>query len=200
MKITLKKVKLYPEISEETLAYSADLYIDGKLTAQASNRGQGEADLYTPTRFGASSNGEAQARIRAAEEFFSQKTVTFESGGRPYTMKGSLEIAVGEVLAHHESATQLRKRMGKHVVFVDSNGYTIFEVPARPADREKVAASIERDYPGCKILNGMTTDQLVEAVAEADEVARKKEAAEQSGDDLSKPSSSGKVDPAPSPG
>jgi hypothetical protein len=43
--VTLKNLKTYPKLSEETLAFSASVYIDGKKVGEASNRGHGEPVL-----------------------------------------------------------------------------------------------------------------------------------------------------------
>lgn len=41
MNITLKKLKVYPRLSEETTAFNADVFIDGILRAYAQNTGKG---------------------------------------------------------------------------------------------------------------------------------------------------------------
>jgi len=49
-KLTLKKVKVYEAMSEETICFSADLYEDGKLVAHVSNRGQGGSNEIDPAK------------------------------------------------------------------------------------------------------------------------------------------------------
>lgn len=46
MQIELRKLKLALYLSEETTAYSAEIWIDGELAFHASNQGHGGADLY----------------------------------------------------------------------------------------------------------------------------------------------------------
>ena len=41
MEITLKNVKTYAGLSEETIAFNASVYIDGKKVGDAKNNGQG---------------------------------------------------------------------------------------------------------------------------------------------------------------
>lgn len=41
MKIELRKFKHYPRLSEETVAFNADVYVDGVLVAYAENDGKG---------------------------------------------------------------------------------------------------------------------------------------------------------------
>lgn len=47
MKLSLRKVKYYAELSEETQCYTAELYLDGKKVATVKNDGHGEStDVY----------------------------------------------------------------------------------------------------------------------------------------------------------
>lgn len=47
MKLTLKKIKFYDELSEETNCFTADLYADGKKVATVKNDGRGgSTDVY----------------------------------------------------------------------------------------------------------------------------------------------------------
>lgn len=41
MKIELRKVQVYPRLSQETIAFNADLYLDGKKVGRAENDGHG---------------------------------------------------------------------------------------------------------------------------------------------------------------
>lgn len=50
MKITLRSVRIYPRLSEETTCYEATVCIDGRPAFAASNRGTGAADSYDPLR------------------------------------------------------------------------------------------------------------------------------------------------------
>lgn len=44
MNITLGRLKVYDRMSEETVAYNADILLDGRKVGEASNTGKGEAD------------------------------------------------------------------------------------------------------------------------------------------------------------
>jgi hypothetical protein len=47
MKLQLKKIKLYNELSEETICFTAELYADGKKVATVKNDGRGgSTDVY----------------------------------------------------------------------------------------------------------------------------------------------------------
>lgn len=47
MKLQLKKIKIYDELSEETICFTAELYADGKKVATVKNDGRGgSTDVY----------------------------------------------------------------------------------------------------------------------------------------------------------
>lgn len=46
MKLSVKNVKIHDDMSEETMCYSATLYVDGVRAAGVSNRGQGGCNEY----------------------------------------------------------------------------------------------------------------------------------------------------------
>lgn len=46
MKLSLKKVQIYPKLSEETNAFSAQLCLDGKPVAEVDNSGKGSSHGY----------------------------------------------------------------------------------------------------------------------------------------------------------
>jgi hypothetical protein len=47
-KLTLKKLKVHEDMSEETTCFSAELYEDGQLKAYVSNRGHGGCNDFRP--------------------------------------------------------------------------------------------------------------------------------------------------------
>ena len=49
MKIEVKAVKVHHDMSEETLCFSGNLYVDGKKICQISNRGHGGCHEYYMT-------------------------------------------------------------------------------------------------------------------------------------------------------
>ena len=47
MKLQLKRIKIYDELSEETICFTAELYANGKKVATVKNDGRGEStDVY----------------------------------------------------------------------------------------------------------------------------------------------------------
>ena len=76
MKIEIKRVKYYSELSEETNAFTADLWIDGKKVGHCKNDGQGGCTDYRPDK------KEDWSVIRDAEAYCNSlppiKSSTFE--------------------------------------------------------------------------------------------------------------------------
>jgi len=86
MKIDLKKIEVLEANSDETLCFSAHLYIDGAFAATVHNNGQGEANRYYFE----------DNRIR--EEFFSycRALPDFDS---PYgALKSDEDLVIGDLI------------------------------------------------------------------------------------------------------
>ncbi|MBK1439862.1 hypothetical protein JHJ32_07700 [Parapedobacter sp. ISTM3] len=104
MKIELKKIEHSERLSEETEAFSADLYIDGKKVGTASNRGHGG-----PTDYGADSK-EYQELIRKAEAYCETlPPQKFTSGGEQYTIEMNLERYIDDLLYDHLKEKDVQK-------------------------------------------------------------------------------------------
>ena len=94
MKIELKKLKVYDKLSEETTAFTADVYINGKNVGTAENTGKGgETDLNfyhekdSPLR---KLCDEAEAWAKTLPD----RVVNF--GSKPFTIKVDLTLLVDE--------------------------------------------------------------------------------------------------------
>ena len=104
MKIELKRIQYYARQSEETLAFNADLYIDGKKVGEASNRGHGD-----PINYGSYSE-EGQKSIQEAEQYC--KTLpkeTFTDGDKTYSYDMSLESYIGTLIDEFVNQKELQK-------------------------------------------------------------------------------------------
>jgi hypothetical protein len=152
MKISLKKVKIAMGLSEETFAYSAELYIDGQLTAHASNHGQGGCDLYRPV------DRDAQARLDAAETHYRSQTVEFQ--GMP--LSNSLELVVGELLNDHVAKQDMLRAFRTKIIFRKQGEGGLYAVPSRAKDRPQRIEAIRKRHPGAVVLNALPVDQALE--------------------------------------
>jgi hypothetical protein len=90
MKIELKNLKHYERLSEETNAFSADLYADGKFAATCKNDGRGGCiDFHTH------GIGVDKTLLPLCEEYCKTlPSVIFELSGEPFNLPMDLELYV----------------------------------------------------------------------------------------------------------
>lgn len=82
MKLTLKNIKYFAEMSEETPCYRADLYMDGEYVATAKNSGcGGSTDIHYV-------NGINSAETQRLEEYAKTHPVVFNYQGEEYKFYG----------------------------------------------------------------------------------------------------------------
>ena len=87
MKITLKKVKVYDELSEETICYTAEIHVDGKKVATVRNSGQGgSTDVY----YAEGSHSDGAQRL---EEYAKENPVVYNFNGHVCEFRGVDTIA-----------------------------------------------------------------------------------------------------------
>lgn len=96
MKIELKNIQHSESLSEETNAFTANLYIDGKFAGYARNDGRGGNTHIQPKE-----NTDWEL-IKNAEEYC--KTLppyTYEADGQKHTMQMDLEAVVDDLVVEH---------------------------------------------------------------------------------------------------
>ena len=141
MKIEIKNLKINERLSEETLCFSATVYVDGKRAFEACNRGHGGANEY---------HGDYDA---AAAYAATLPPYTSEVGSLPY----DLDMLIGDLIEAAQLERALKRDL-KRVVFVDNGKYFLTKADATP---DMIAAVVKR-YPTATILNTMP---LADAVA-----------------------------------
>ncbi len=150
-RVELKNIKTFLPGSEETICYTATLYIDGKRTADASNDGHGGCDLYRPF------DAEARKRIDAIEaELATEKVSLGEGWGE---CSNSLELVVGNLLEQHLAAKQMKSAMSRNVLFL--NDGAVYQIKATAKQRPAAIAHVEQKYPKAKVLNTMPTAEAL---------------------------------------
>ena len=125
MKITLKSFKHSPSLSEETIAFTANIYADGKLVGHASNRGHG-------------GNTDCFPANNKREEF--QKVVQFcltlpEKDYGDFTLPSDIERVVDDLVDEMLEAkekksfeTKCKKAMLTGIVFKQKNEVDSYSV------------------------------------------------------------------------
>ena len=150
--IELKRLETFASLTEETPAYSAKLYVDGKLFAEVTNRGHGGPDDY---RFAAGQSWdtlkELDARIAAtypSHEFYGK---TFEE---------SLEILCHNMALRHIEMKNFRSALSRKVmVRVDGKVYDI-----KGKKTPQMLEACRKKYGADNVLNDMSVEDAFAVV------------------------------------
>ena len=113
MKIELKKISIYERMSEETTAFVADLYINGKLVGECKNDGHGGC---TDIR---GNSKESNQLIAEAEAYFKSLPKT-KTEGYNFEYQPSLEYFIDDFLTEFlrkKEVKKMKKIMQTAIVF-----------------------------------------------------------------------------------
>ena len=150
MQIALRKLKLALHLSEETTAYSAEIWIDGQLAFQASNQGHGGADHY-----------------REIGRWSAQDVDAWLIANRPPHRSGTLElphdleIEIGVLIAVADALALLKRRLKTNVLTIEAKGVMAYPLRKRP--REIVERAVRAMNPATEIVTGNDAGQLLRA-------------------------------------
>lgn len=114
MKLELKNVLINNEFSEETLMFKADVYVNGKKCAYASNDGRGGCTFYNAY------SHELRSLLKEAEDFMSKKPSRFVNySGRTIEIKSSIENWIDDVVTNihnNKERAKLKRKMDKDMI------------------------------------------------------------------------------------
>lgn len=134
MKLELKNVKIAASLSQETLAYTATLYVDGVKAAHMENHGHGAADSIHWINREIGSKVQAWAQTQERDPLFPNLPV-------------DVEMLVHRILDKMEEERQYKKWCKNAIVFQLSGDGDMWQKMST-TDRAKAVAAIERKYPG----------------------------------------------------
>lgn len=106
MKIELKNIKHSPSLSQETEAFTANLYINGALAGYARNNGHGGSTDYSQA------DEKGRDLIRQAEEYclgLPEKQYPANHGMEAYSIKMNLEHFIDDLLDKHLQEKENKK-------------------------------------------------------------------------------------------
>lgn len=113
-RITIKNVHFSEALSEETNAYTADVYLDNKKFGYAKNSGHG---------------GETFIQAYPDKRDMLKEATQYATGLNPiefgkFSMPATLDIVVDYLLEKHLEAKDLKRIMNKGLIFKDKDGVT----------------------------------------------------------------------------
>lgn len=157
MEITLKCLKQLKNLSDETMAFSCKVAIDGRVAFHASNRGNGGCNEYYPIGKGTWDD------IKAATEHAKQ---TLNEDFEP------LDALIERLMDHHENAKLLKRYLKKGVAVVLLPGGSIMlgTEPYTSENKEFLTNLAKHKFPGSRILNDMDFDFAVALMSHGEEI------------------------------
>jgi len=157
MKFELKNFKHYPRISEETIAFSADLYIDGVKAASCENTGKGGCTNIRPYQ-------DKRELLKEAEKYAaSLPTKEYDFMNEHFSTAQSVESIVDDLVSDILEKKEIEKHQKRKFVITKDdkmytvalpNKYTIEELLKVEQGREYIRKEIE-DFvkDGYKVVN-----------------------------------------------
>lgn len=158
--ITLKKIRIADSLSEETLAFTADVYWNGRKIGVAENRGNGGCSSLCPLG--------AVDDIRAANLWARQQPHFIHEGTQ-------LHFEDAANYAHHlackDAERKDARKLARKAIAAGSAwlvGETLHTNPV-PITDARMRPHIESKYPSAKILSGLTLDEATQVILAAAE-------------------------------
>lgn len=154
--ISIKGLKIAASLSEETVAYTATICVDGKPAFHASNHGQGGCDLYHPIK---GYTGPSEAALEALCKATLPPTEAYGM-----TLAPSFEGLIGDLIENEQRQKRLARMLkNKVVVLGEHNGQpALFTIKAEPTPANLATLAAR---PGMKpIVNG-NADLMARALA-----------------------------------
>jgi hypothetical protein len=152
LNIEIKNLKVSRSLSEETTAFTANLYVDGFHAYAVSNHGQGGCNSYYPVGKDVPSEKEIEARIVAAGK---AKADDFEI----------LDGFIGDLIDDEEARKRLSRMLKTKIVILGEHGGqpALFTYPAKVKPTPtNIAAVKARLKAGQALVNG---DRALESKA-----------------------------------
>lgn len=122
MKIELKGVKFYEKMSEETNAFTADIYVDGKKCGFAKNDGRGGCTFVSPY------GGKTMDLFTNSEKWLTeQPEINIGTEESPFMVKSNMENMVDQLFEQwlkERDQKKLEKKMETSLIWGVPNGHS----------------------------------------------------------------------------
>lgn len=154
-KIELKSINVHLGLSEETYAYTANLYIDGKYKGQVSNEGHGGCDRDPLTHTELAALNERIAATMPVEKV--------DLGGHTFDHKPTLESICGDLVADHLIRKDLKRAMARKALYVLDGKLMESGWKGKRKPDDALFESIKAKHPKADILNTLYFEDALEA-------------------------------------
>lgn len=140
MKIELRHIHYSTALSQETAAYTAEIWIDGELAFHARNQGTGGADFYH--QVGRWTEGEVDAWLKANRPPRCLGDITYDH---------DLELEVSDLLTRAVEGRRLKRLLRTNLVTIEND--QILQYPLRKRPLATIARAVHATNPEAVIVN-----------------------------------------------
>lgn len=160
--IELRKVHESRALSEETPAYSAQIWVDGAHFCDVSNHGQGGSDMHHPPK--GMTGSDLHARLRELE---TRIAATFppqvlDAGGKRHEFPASLESVCYGLLDQRQAERHAKRLLGTQVLWLRDGEVRAIPFKNKGYTREQIVEHVRKKEPAARFLHEMP---LLEAAA-----------------------------------
>ena len=151
MQIELRRITYSAALSQETNAYTADIYIDGELAFHTRNQGHGGCDFYH--KVGRWTEAEVDAWLKANRPARSYQGITLEH---------DLETEIGDLLTRELEYRRLKRLLRTNLVTIERG--QVLRYPLRKRPLAIVTGAVLATNPDAVVVNGSGDAQLRKAL------------------------------------
>ena len=163
IKIELRRVHFSERLSEETNAYAAEVYVDGKHVVSVQNDGHGGCDMQRPIP--PFTHADLKALNARIAKDFPHLAIDMSAYGKD-PIPADLEMVCNDLLQAHLVERDVKRALKSKVVFVVDGVVRELRFKGMrtltPEALKRGVEQVTQKYPKAKILN---TAPLAEAVA-----------------------------------
>jgi len=155
MKIELRKVSHSKSLSEETPAYSAQVWIDGSHFANVTNHGTGGPDDFSPA-IGRYNDETFWTRLKAVEEQVAKDypPMTYTAAGETHSFPASLESVCQDLLYQRDLEKTIARDLKRKVMWQKDG--KVWQVTIRKGqDVATLIAAVKQKHGIGRTLNEM---------------------------------------------
>lgn len=158
MTFELKRIAYSDRLSEETAAYAADLYVDGKILAHVKNDGHGGSDHAYPAK------GRTHDEINALDKRMKTEAPKYTlkiSDTRSEQLDYSLEMLCSELLEASFFEKEVKRVTKSRILWINDKGELMQSAKLRPDQMKPGLNAYKAKHPTATFLNELPIERQV---------------------------------------
>lgn len=158
MKIELKKISFSEKLSQETNAYSAELYVDGKPIAICSNDGWGGPDMHSMHPKSDLRGKAFQDRLNDVNDYLKANNPAKVFGD--ITISYDLETFCGEAVERHAAEKWAKGQLSRNILIKQGDQIMTLRFRRGATKDQKITAAVKK-YGESNVLNCMKKEEAI---------------------------------------